>query len=159
MYMIHSLEQAKEIFEEQRTRLQMETIDFYLLHTLNRGSFERAKNLGVIDYCEQLKREGKIRFLGFSFHDDFDVFKSIIDAYDWDFCQIQYNYRDQRFQAGTPRLRAGGGQGRARGGDGTRKGRNAGQARPHRRRTFPQGDAGCERRLLRASLGGRPPGR
>ncbi len=101
MYMIQSLEQAKEVFEEQRTKLQMDSIDFYLLHTLNRDSFERAKRLGIIDYCEQLKKEGEIRFLGFSFHDEYPVFEQILTDRNWDFCQIQYNYRDQRFQAGT----------------------------------------------------------
>lgn len=100
MYMIHSLEQAKEIFEEQRRRLQMETFDFYLLHTLNREYYNRAVELGIVEYCEQLKREGKIRFLGFSFHDEYAEFERIINDRDWDFCQIQLNYRDQKFQAG-----------------------------------------------------------
>ena len=66
--MIQSLDQAKAIFEEQRQRLQMERIDFYLLHTLNSASYDRMVKLGVVDYCRQLKAEGKIRFFGFSFH-------------------------------------------------------------------------------------------
>lgn len=101
MYMITSLEQAKEIFEEQRKKLQMECIDFYLLHTLNKNSFDLAVREGIIDYCEQLKKEGKIRFLGFSFHDEYEQFERILTYRDWDFCQIQYNYRDEAFQAGT----------------------------------------------------------
>lgn len=100
-YMIQSLDQAKAIFEEQRQRLQMERIDFYLLHTLNSASYDRMVKLGVVDFCRQLKAEGKIRFLGFSFHDEYPVFERIINDGEWDFCQIQYNYRDQRLQAGT----------------------------------------------------------
>ena len=100
-YMIQSLDQAKAIFEEQRQRLQMDHIDFYLLHTLNSASYDRMVKLGVVDFCRQLKAEGKIRFLGFSFHDEYPVFERIINDGEWDFCQIQYNYRDQRLQAGT----------------------------------------------------------
>ncbi|HNX62186.1 MAG TPA: aldo/keto reductase [Candidatus Limiplasma sp.] len=100
-YMIQSLDQAKAVFEEQRQRLQMDYIDFYLLHTLNSASYDRMVKLGVVDYCRQLKAEGKIRFLGFSFHDEYPVFERIINDGEWDFCQIQYNYRDQRLQAGT----------------------------------------------------------
>jgi len=101
MHMVQSLEQAKEIFEEQRERLQMETLDFYLLHALNGELFDRAVRLGILDYCDQLKREGKIRFFGFSFHDDLEQFERILGSRAWDFCQIQYNYRDERTQAGT----------------------------------------------------------
>ncbi len=100
-YMIQSLDQAKAVFEEQRQRLQMDYIDFYLLHTLNSASYDRMVKLGVVDYCRQLKAEGKIRFFGFSFHDEYPVFERIITDGEWDFCQIQYNYRDQRLQAGT----------------------------------------------------------
>jgi len=101
MYMIQTLDQAKTIFQEQLDRLQMSTVDFYMLHTLNRKTFDIAVQQGIVDYCEQLKREGKIRFLGFSFHDEYDVFEKIINSRDWDFCQIQYNYRDTHLQAGT----------------------------------------------------------
>jgi uncharacterized protein len=100
MYKVRTLAQAKAIFEEQRAKLQMEHIDFYLLHTLNRDTYNLAVREGIVEYCEQLKRDGKIRYLGFSFHDSFDSFKHIINDRDWDFCQIQYNYRDRNFQAG-----------------------------------------------------------
>jgi len=100
MYMVRSLEQAKQIFEEQREKMGMDYFDFYLLHTLNRDWYDTAVREGIVDYCRQLKREGKIRFLGFSFHDTYDQFEHIFNDQDWDFCQIQYNYRDQRFQAG-----------------------------------------------------------
>ncbi len=101
MYMIRTLAQAKDIFEEQRQKLQVETIDFYLLHALNKETFNRAVELGIIEYCEQLQREGKIRFLGFSFHDSYKEFERILRYRNWDFCQIQYNYRDRNIQAGT----------------------------------------------------------
>ncbi len=101
MYSIRSLEQAKKIFEEQLRKLQVETIDFYLLHTLNSDSFDRVVNLGILDYCLELQKQGKIRYLGFSFHDEYPVFERILTYRDWDFCQIQYNYRDENEQAGT----------------------------------------------------------
>ncbi|NLI20867.1 MAG: aldo/keto reductase [Clostridiales bacterium] len=101
MYMIHSLEQAKAIFEEQLEKTQMESFDFYMLHSLNAKTYERAVQLGIADYCEKLKRDGRIRFLGFSFHDGYDAFERILTDRDWDFCQIQYNYRDELTQAGT----------------------------------------------------------
>ena len=101
MYMIHSLEQAKKIFEEQREKLQMDYFDFYMLHALNRETFDRAVDLGIVEYCEQLQRDGKIRFFGFSFHDDYEQFERMLNHRDWDFCQIQYNYRDEQEQAGT----------------------------------------------------------
>ncbi|HNW86928.1 MAG TPA: aldo/keto reductase [Candidatus Limiplasma sp.] len=101
MYMIESLEQAKAIFEEQLEKLQMDHFDFYMLHSMNGRTFDLAVRLGIIEYCEQLKREGKIRFFGFSFHDGYDQFERMLNYRDWDFCQIQYNYRDEEEQAGT----------------------------------------------------------
>ena len=101
MYMITSLEQAKAIFQEQLEKLQMDHFDFYMLHSMNGNTFDIAVNQGIVAYCEQLKREGKIRYLGFSFHDSFDQFERMINYRDWDFCQIQYNYRDEQEQAGT----------------------------------------------------------
>ncbi len=100
VWQIESAEDAKRLFEEQLVRLQKEYIDFYLLHALDRKRFEKMRDLGVIDYCEELKAQGKIRFLGFSFHDEYDAFEEIINYKDWDFCQIQYNYMDVNEQAG-----------------------------------------------------------
>lgn len=91
-------------FNIQLNRLKTDYIDFYLLHSLWRGSWERVKNLDVLDWLEKKKKEGKIRFFGFSFHDEFEVFKEIIDFYDWDFCQIQLNYMDINYQAGEKGL-------------------------------------------------------
>lgn len=88
----------------QLNRLKTDYIDFYLLHSLWKGSWDRVKNMGVLDWLERKKKEGKIRFFGFSFHDEFDDFKEIIDFYDWDFCQIQLNYMDINYQAGEKGL-------------------------------------------------------
>ena len=97
---VNSLDDAKRIFEEQLRRLNKEHIDFYLLHALGRDRWHKMKDLGVVEYCEQLKNEGKIRYLGFSFHDSYEVFEEIASYRDWDFCQIQLNYMDTDEQAG-----------------------------------------------------------
>lgn len=98
--MIESLEQAKQIFEEQRNKLQKEYFDFYLLHGLNKETFSRSVDIGLIKYCEELKEQGKIKYLGFSFHDSYEVFEDIIHYRAWDLCQIQLNYMDTEVQAG-----------------------------------------------------------
>lgn len=91
---VKSLEDVDRLFEEQLSRLQTDYIDFYLLHALNRGSFHNMVELGCVKCLEQLKAEGKIRNLGFSFHDGYDAFEEIINYREWDFCQIQLNYMD-----------------------------------------------------------------
>jgi len=86
---------------EQLEKLQTDQIDYYLLHALNAKSWQNIYDLGVLDWCEKKKAEGKIKHIGFSFHDAYPVFKKIVDAYDkWEFCQIQYNYMDTNYQAG-----------------------------------------------------------
>lgn len=98
--MIKSLKQAKEIFEEQLKNLQVDYFDFYLVHCLTKDNFASMKNLEILPWLEELKKEGKIHNLGFSFHDDYSIFEQIINYHNWDFCQIQYNYIDRDFQAG-----------------------------------------------------------
>ena len=98
--MIESLEDAKRIYQEQKQRLHKDYFDFYLLHSLNKDTFERAKKLGLIEFCEELLQKGEIRHFGFSFHDDYEVFEEILRYRDWDMCQIQYNYTDREIQAG-----------------------------------------------------------
>ena len=92
------------IFNEQLNRLQVNEIDYYLLHALNQENWEKFLGLGVFDFLDQLKQRGKIRNVGFSFHGDRMLFKTIIDAYPWDFCQIQYNILDEYNQAGKEGL-------------------------------------------------------
>lgn len=99
-WLVNSLEDAEGIFQKQLERLKMDYIDFYLLHALNRKAFDKLVSLGVLELVDRLKKEGKIRYIGFSFHDDFDAFDHILNYRDWDFCQIQLNYMDTDVQAG-----------------------------------------------------------
>lgn len=91
-------------FNEQLKRLNIECIDFYLLHALNKKHWSKLKNLGIIEWAEKKIKSGQIGSLGFSFHDDHESFKNIINDYDWTFCQIQYNYMDIENQAGKKGL-------------------------------------------------------
>ena len=92
------------ILDAQLKTLQTNHIDYYLLHSLGKGSFLKLLRLGVLEFLDAAKKDGRIRNAGFSFHDNFDVFKEIMDAYDWQFCQIQYNFLDEKNQAGTAGL-------------------------------------------------------
>ena len=100
VWKVNTVEDVDAIFREQLTKLQTDYIDFYLMHALNKERFNSMLKIGCIERLEQLKAEGKIRFLGFSFHDDYDTFEQIINYRDWDFCQIQLNYMDANEQAG-----------------------------------------------------------
>jgi predicted aldo/keto reductase-like oxidoreductase len=88
----------------QLERLQLDYVDFYLLHSLNKDHWPKLRDLGVLEWAEKAIASGRFRYLGFSFHDDYDTFKQIVDAYDWPMCQIQYNYMDVENQAGTKGL-------------------------------------------------------
>jgi uncharacterized protein len=89
------------IFNTQIGRLQTDKIDFYLLHGLNAESWPKIREQGIIPWAEKKITSGKIGYLGFSFHDKFEVLKEIIDYYDnWTFCQVQYNFMDVENQAG-----------------------------------------------------------
>lgn len=100
VWLVKTAEDVNRIFEEQLTRLQTDYIDFYLMHALNAGVWKSMVEIGCIERLEELKAAGKIKYLGFSFHDDYEVFEEIINYRDWDFCQIQLNYMDTREQAG-----------------------------------------------------------
>lgn len=102
-----SVDQAEDmdkIIKTQLRKLQTDYIDYYLLHALNGDSFKKLDKLGVLEFLSDLKANGTIRNAGFSFHGKRKDFKKIIDAYDWDFCQIQYNYLDINHQAGRKGL-------------------------------------------------------
>jgi hypothetical protein len=79
-------------------------IDYYLVHSLSGASWQTMYDMGVIDFLERAKKDGRVTNVGFSFHGDIDAFRVIVDAYDWSFCQIQYNFLDENNQAGTEGL-------------------------------------------------------
>lgn len=97
---INSQQEAIEIFNSQLKRLDVEYVDFYLLHALDADKWKKVKEYHIIEMCEELRKEGKIKYLGFSFHDEFNVFEEIIRYHSWDFCQLQLNYMDMEIQAG-----------------------------------------------------------
>ncbi|MBP1755298.1 MAG: aldo/keto reductase [Firmicutes bacterium] len=99
-WLVEKAEDAERLLNEQLTRLNKEYVDFYLLHALGRESFDKMVSLGVLEVMDRLKAEGKIKYLGFSFHDDYNAFEHIIKFRKWDFCQIQLNYMDIEEQAG-----------------------------------------------------------
>lgn len=99
-YMVNSLNSAKKIFSTQLSRLQTNRIDYYLLHMVtDKAMFDKMVNLGVMEWLEEEKSKGTINNIGFSFHGSKIDFELIVQAYPWDFCQIQYNYLDENNQA------------------------------------------------------------
>ncbi|MBQ9885750.1 MAG: aldo/keto reductase [Lachnospiraceae bacterium] len=95
----------EKYLDEQLKRLDMEYIDFYLLHALERATWEgNVLKYDMLESLKKAKEAGKIKHIGFSFHDDLDTFKEIVDAFDWEFCQIQYNYINTDYQAGREGL-------------------------------------------------------
>lgn len=105
-WLIEKQEDFDHYFSTQLERLQTDHIDFYLLHTMNQGFWDTYLKLNIFDWAEKQLADGKIRHLGFSFHDEYPVFEKILTGYDhWDFCQIQYNYMDTDYQAGERGLK------------------------------------------------------
>jgi uncharacterized protein len=103
--LIHSRKDMEATFETQLKRLKTDHIDYYLMHSINsKAGWMRVKDLGVTEFLKKIKAEGKIRRIGFSYHGEGGDFKDIVDDYPWDFCQIQYNYMDENFQAGKEGL-------------------------------------------------------
>jgi len=100
LWNLEKLEEVDKIFFEQLDKLQTEYIDFYLMHSVNKAAWDKMVSLGVVKRLEELKAEGRIRYLGFSFHDSYEVFEEVLRYRDWDFCQIQLNYMDTEIQAG-----------------------------------------------------------
>ena len=104
-WLVEGPEHFDRYLDEQLERLQTDHIDFYLLHGLNARSWPKMRDLGVIRWAEKTIADGRIRHLGFSFHDNFEAFQEIVDGSDlWLFCQIQYNLMDIEHQAGTKGL-------------------------------------------------------
>jgi len=101
---IEAAEDLDKVLNEQLQKLQTARVDFYLLHGLNRERWDKMRDLGVLKRAEQAIADGRIGYLGFSFHDKYPVFQEIVDAHNWTFCQIQHNYMDIENQAGTKGL-------------------------------------------------------
>lgn len=100
-YFIHTLDHAKKIFDEQLLRLHTDYIDNYLIHMLpDIHVWEKLVCMGVLDWLLEKKASGQIRRIGFSYHGNTQQFMELLDAFDWDFCQVQYNYMDENSQAG-----------------------------------------------------------
>lgn len=104
-WFIEKREDMDFFLNKQLKRLQTDHIDFYLVHALNNTYWTSIAPKGIREFLDKAKQDGRIRYAGFSFHDDsMDLFKEIVDAYEWDFCQIQYNYLDENYQAGREGL-------------------------------------------------------
>ncbi len=103
--MIETRDDFDRILNEQLEKLGTEYLDFYLLHGLNRKGWRKGKDLGALEFLDKIRKDGRAKYVGFSFHDDVRVFKEILDAYDWTICQIQYNLFDENTQAGKEGLR------------------------------------------------------
>ena len=104
MPLVRKTKDFDRFLNTQLKRLQTDYLDIYLFHSMNAGAFEKVKRLGLIEKMEEARKQGRIRHIGFSFHDTLPVFKEIIDYYDWDMAQIQYNYMDTGIQATTDGL-------------------------------------------------------
>lgn len=106
-YLMKSEAQIEKTFREELSRLRTDYIDYYLMHMFTDYSeWEHLQTLGIEDWIAKHKADGSVRQIGFSFHGDTDMFLRILNAYDWDFCQIQYNYLDEHSQAGRRGLEA-----------------------------------------------------
>ena len=105
-YLLKTPDSAEKYFAEELRRLRTDHVDYYLMHMLTDvKTWDRVKALGVQEWLEEKKKTGAIRQVGFSYHGNSDMFLKLLDAYDWDFCQIQYNYLDENSQAGVTGLK------------------------------------------------------
>lgn len=103
---VKTRENMEKILEDQLKKLQIDSIDYYLVHgIMSLEDWERLKGIGVLEFLDDAKEKGFIKHVGFSFHSDIKTFKRIVDDYDWAMCQIQYNYLDETNQAGTEGLK------------------------------------------------------
>ena len=111
-YMLRTEKAVEKTFREELSRLRTDHIDYYLMHMFtDYAEWENLQKLGIEDWIRARKEEGSIRQIGFSYHGDTEMFLKILNAYDWDFCQIQYNYLDEHSQAGRRGLEAAGEKG------------------------------------------------
>ncbi len=100
-YLVKNRESLDKIFDEELKRLRTDYIDYYFMHMLTDiDAWNRMIDLGILEWIEKKKKSGAIRQVGFSYHGNTDMFIKLIDAYEWEFCMIQYNYMDEHSQAG-----------------------------------------------------------
>jgi len=104
VWLVKEPQDLGRLLEEQLQRLETGHLDVYLLHGLNRQNWARMQDLGALEFLNRIQADGRVRYVGFSFHDDVKIFKEIVDAYPWALCQIQYNYYDEHYQAGKEGL-------------------------------------------------------
>lgn len=97
-------EDMENFFIQQLKRLKTDYIDFYLLHSLKEKQWFHLEDLGVLEFLDKAVADGRIKYTGFSSHDETDFIKEVVDSYQWDMCQIQYNYLDENIQAGKEGL-------------------------------------------------------
>ncbi len=99
VWLVHEYSDLERLLDEQLRKLETDSIDFYLLHALNKERWTTLKAINAMDFMEKAKEQGKIKHICFSFHDNAEAFREIIDGYDWDMCQIQMNIMDMHDQA------------------------------------------------------------
>ena len=103
-WLIKSRADMDYYLNQQLARLQTDHIDFYLLHSMNERNWQNLKQLGVFEFLDSARADGRIKYAGFSFHDELPLFQEIVDAYSWSVCQIQYNFMDEEYPAGREGL-------------------------------------------------------
>ncbi len=104
VWLVQNREYMDRLLDSQLKRLQTDYIDFYLLHSVKERNWSLLEDLGVLDFLDNAVSDGRIKYTGFSIHDETELFKDVTDSYNWDMCLIQYNYLDENIQAGREGL-------------------------------------------------------
>ncbi|HMK53011.1 MAG TPA: aldo/keto reductase, partial [Thermodesulfobacteriota bacterium] len=104
VWLVKEEKDFSKFLDEQIKRLETDYLDVYLLHGLNQEVWSKMRQLKVFEFLDQIRADGRVRHVGFSFHDEVKIFKEIVDSYDWELCQIQYNFFDENYQAGKQGL-------------------------------------------------------
>ena len=111
LHAVHDRQSMQALLDEELEKLQTDHIDFYLMHGIDREDWEQFKAIGAPEFFDDMKKAGKIRYKCFSFHGPYEEFEYILNDWDWDMCQIQYNFMDVENQAGTKGLELAGKKG------------------------------------------------